>query len=71
MSLDRLYQLDPLSGTNNSVSNYAGANVQEGGFPSTINNALRALGSMIAHEFHFQAAAISSSVNRIVSIRPV
>jgi hypothetical protein len=63
MSLDRLYQLDPLSGTNNSVSNFAGANIQEGNAPSTLNNALRALGSMIAHEFHFQATAISSSVS--------
>jgi hypothetical protein len=63
MSLDRLYQLDPASGTGNSVSNYAGANIQESCQPSTLNNALRALGSMIAHEFHFQAAAISSSVS--------
>jgi hypothetical protein len=63
MALNDLFQLDPLSATNNSNSNYAGANIQESCPPSTLNNALRALGSIVARALNYQSAAISTSVS--------
>lgn len=61
MTLDRLWQLDATNATSNS--NFAGANISENCAPSGINNALRALGVMVARDLAFQAAAISSSVS--------
>lgn len=61
MALDRIWQLDAVGPTSNS--NYQSANIAESCPPSGINNALRALGSMIAREIAFQASAISASVS--------
>lgn len=61
MGLDRIWQLDVTSPTSNS--NYQSANIAELCAPSGLNNALRALGSMIAREIAFQAHAISASVS--------
>jgi hypothetical protein len=61
MTLDRLWQLDATNAASNS--NYGGAAISENCAPSGINNALRALGVMIARDLAFQAAAISSSVS--------
>jgi hypothetical protein len=61
MTLDRLWQLDATNATSNS--NFAGANIAENCAPSGINNALRALGVMVARDLAFQATAISSSVS--------
>jgi hypothetical protein len=61
MTLDRLWQLDATNATSNS--NFAGANIAENCAPSGINNALRALGVMVARDLAFQAAAISASVS--------
>jgi hypothetical protein len=61
LTLDRLWQLDATNATSNS--NFAGANIAENCAPSGINNALRALGVMVAREMAFQATAISSSVS--------
>ena len=46
-----------------SNSNYGGAAISENCPPSGINNALRAVGVMMARELAFQAAAISASVS--------
>jgi hypothetical protein len=59
--LDELYKLDPVSPTSNS--NYASANVAENGPPSAINNALRALGSMVARAVCYRSADLSASVS--------
>jgi len=56
-----LWQLDSTNAASNS--NFAGANIAEACAPSGINNALRALGVMVAREMAFQAAAISASVS--------
>jgi hypothetical protein len=61
VTLDRLWQLDSTNAASNS--NFAGANIAENCAPSGINNALRALGVMVARELAFQAAAISASVS--------
>lgn len=61
MTLDRIWQLDPSGPSSNS--NYQGANIAELCLPSGINNALRAIGSMVTRELAFQAAAISASVS--------
>jgi hypothetical protein len=61
LTLDRLWQLDATNATSNS--NFAGANVAENCAPSGINNAIRAMGVMVARELAFQAAAISASVS--------
>jgi hypothetical protein len=61
VTLDRLWQLDSTNAASNS--NFAGANIAENCAPSGINNALRALGVMVARDLAFQAAAISASVS--------
>src|SRR5688572_28632630 len=61
MGLDRIWQLDVASP--NSNSNYQSSNIAESCQPSGLNNALRALGSMVAREIAFKAAAISASVS--------
>jgi hypothetical protein len=61
MSLDTLFKLDPTSAASNS--NYAGANIAESCPPSGINNALRALGQMVAQQLCYKSAAISASVS--------
>lgn len=61
MALSDPFELDPTSP--NSNSNYAGANIAEGCAPSGINNATRALGSMLAKATSYQSPAISSSVS--------
>jgi hypothetical protein len=61
MALNDPFELDPTSATSNS--NYAGANIAENCAPSGINNALRALGSMLARATSYQSAAISASVS--------
>jgi hypothetical protein len=63
MALNDVFQLDPTSGTNNSNSNFAGAGIEENGRPSDLNNAMRALGSMVARAICYQSAAISASVS--------
>jgi hypothetical protein len=61
MALDRIWQLDVTGPSSNS--NYQSATIAENGPPSAINNALRALGSMVARELAWQASAISASVS--------
>jgi hypothetical protein len=61
MALDRLYQLDVSSP--NSNSNYQSAKIDEGCIPSGINNALRALGSMVAQQLCYTGGSISASVS--------
>ena len=61
MALDTLFKLDPTSAVSNS--NYAGANIAENCAPSGINNALRALGQMVAQQLCYQSSAISASVS--------
>jgi hypothetical protein len=61
MALSTLYQLDPTSAASNS--NYAGADISENCSPSGINNALRALGQMVAQQLAYQSPAISASVS--------
>jgi hypothetical protein len=61
VTLDRLWQLDSTNAASNS--NFAGANISENCAPSGINNAMRALGVMVAREMAFQATAISASVS--------
>lgn len=61
MTLDRLWQLDATNPLSNS--NFAGANIAENCAPSGINNALRALGVIVARDLAFQASAVSSSVS--------
>jgi hypothetical protein len=61
MALDRIWQLDVTGPASNS--NYQSATIAENGPPSAINNALRALGSMVARELAWQASAISASVS--------
>jgi hypothetical protein len=61
MPLSTLYQLDPTSAASNS--NYAGADIAENCAPSGVNNALRALGQMVAQQLCYQSAAISASVS--------
>jgi hypothetical protein len=61
MALDALFKLDPVNPTSNS--NFTGANISENCAPSGINNALRALGQMVAQQLCYQSAAISSSVS--------
>lgn len=61
MALNDPFELDPTSPTSNS--NFGGNNIQEGCFPSGINNALRQLGSWLAQATSYQSAAMSSSVS--------
>lgn len=61
MSLTDPFELDPTSPASNS--NFAGAVVSEGCAPSGINNAIRALGSMLAKATSYQSPAISASVS--------
>jgi hypothetical protein len=61
MALSTLYQLDPTSAASNS--NYAGADISENCAPSGLNNALRALGQMVAQQLCYQSPAISASVS--------
>jgi hypothetical protein len=61
------WNLDPTSGQNASNSNYAGANIQEQCQPSGLNNALRALGSMLAQGISYKSASISASVSTMVA----
>jgi hypothetical protein len=61
MALSTLYQLDPVNASSNS--NYAGADIQELCAPSNLNNALRALGQMVAQQLCYKSAAISASVS--------
>jgi hypothetical protein len=55
------FAIDPTSPASNS--NYAGANIAENCAPSGINNALRALGSMLAQGIAYKSASISASVS--------
>jgi hypothetical protein len=61
VSLDTLFKLDPTSAASNS--NYAGADISENCSPSGINNALRALGQMVAQQLAYQSAKISASAS--------
>jgi hypothetical protein len=61
VALDTLFKLDPISPASNS--SYAGADISENCSPSGINNALRALGQMVAQQLCYQSAAISASVS--------
>jgi hypothetical protein len=61
MALSTLYQLDPTSAASNS--NYAGADIAESCPPSGINNALRALGQMVAQQICYRGPEISASVS--------
>jgi hypothetical protein len=61
MPLSTLYQLDPTSAASNS--NYAGADIAENCAPSGVNNALRALGQMVAQQLCYKGSNISASVS--------
>jgi hypothetical protein len=61
MGLDRIWQLDVASP--NSNSNYQSSNIAESCPPSGLNNALRALGSMVARELCYQSPSISASLS--------
>jgi hypothetical protein len=61
LALSTLYQLDPTSAASNS--NYAGADIAESCPPSGINNALRALGQMVAQQLCYKGPDISVSVS--------
>lgn len=61
MALNNPFELDPTGPTSNS--NFGGANQQEGCAPSTVNNAIRYLGLMLARATSYQSAAISASVS--------
>jgi hypothetical protein len=60
MPLSTLYQLDPINPSSNS--NYASANIEENCPAANINNALRALGQMVAQQLCYRST-LSASVS--------